>query len=93
MQQGYISCEYIYKPKARPEPSPAKTKMKVETNSAMVALIESGCVASSALPKAYLRVAISNFLFYYFFTKTCHTNNYYTLSKINMYFDRKDIVL
>lgn len=32
----------VYKPKARPEPSPAKTKMKVEANSAMVALIESG---------------------------------------------------
>ena len=47
------------KPKARPEPSPAKTKMKVEANSAMVALMESGWVASSALPKAYLRVAIT----------------------------------
>lgn len=35
------------------EPSPAKTKMKVEMNSAKVALMESGWVASSALPTAY----------------------------------------
>jgi len=32
----------MYKPKARPEPSPAKTKMKVEANSAKEALMESG---------------------------------------------------
>ena len=41
MQQGCVILN-VYKPKARPEPSPAKTKMKVEANSAMVALIESG---------------------------------------------------
>lgn len=46
---------HIYVPRARTEPSPAKTKMKVATNSAKVALMESGWVASSALPKAYLR--------------------------------------
>jgi hypothetical protein len=42
-------------PRASIEPSPAKTKMKVEMNSAKVALMESGWVASSALPNAYLR--------------------------------------
>ena len=40
-------------PRARTEPSPAKTKMKVERNSAKVALTESGWVASSARPTAY----------------------------------------
>lgn len=60
----------IYKPKARPDPSPAKTKMKVDANSAIVALIESGCVASSALPKAYLRVAIKLFFFHQNFHKS-----------------------
>lgn len=49
----------MYTPRARPEPSPAKTKMKVDANSAKVALMESGCVASSTLPKAYPRVAIT----------------------------------
>ena len=39
------------------EPSPAKTKTKVERNSAKVALMESGCVASSALPKPYVLLA------------------------------------
>lgn len=42
-------------PRARMEPSPAKTKMKVERNSDKVPLKESGWVASSALPKSYLR--------------------------------------
>lgn len=41
--------------RARIEPSPAKTKMKVDMNSASAALMESGWVASSALPNAYLR--------------------------------------
>lgn len=41
--------------RARIEPSPAKTNMKVEMNSAKAALMESGWVASSALPNAYRR--------------------------------------
>jgi len=43
----------LYEPRERIEPSAAKTKTKVERNSAKVALMESGCVASSALPKPY----------------------------------------
>lgn len=43
------------KPRASKEPSPAKTKMKVAMNSDKAALMESGWVASSALPNAYLR--------------------------------------
>lgn len=42
-------------PRASTEPSPAKTKMKVAMNSDKAALMESGWVASSALPRAYLR--------------------------------------
>lgn len=40
-----------------------KTNMQVDTNSATVALMESGCVASSTLPNAYARVAIILFFF------------------------------
>lgn len=43
-------------PRARTEPSPAKTKIRVETNSANEALNESGWMASSALPNAYVLV-------------------------------------
>ena len=43
----------MYEPRERIESSAAKTKTKVERNSANVALMESGCVASSALPKPY----------------------------------------
>lgn len=46
-------------PRARTVPSPAKTKMKVERSSDKVARMESGCVASSALPNAYLRSGIA----------------------------------
>lgn len=53
----------MYIPRERTEPSPAKTKRRVEIKSAKVALMESGWVASSALPaKAYLRVGILVFL-------------------------------
>lgn len=52
--ESYIESERsVYKPRERIEPSAAKTKTKVERNSAKVALMESGCVASSALPKPY----------------------------------------
>lgn len=44
-----------YTPRARTEPSPAKTKISVEMNSAKMALMVSGWAASSALPNAYLR--------------------------------------
>jgi len=44
-----------YRLKARTEPSPTKTKMQVEKNSAMVALMESGLLASF-LPNSYLLV-------------------------------------
>lgn len=46
-------------PRARTVPSPAKTKMKVERSSDKVARMESGWVASSALPNAYLRAGIA----------------------------------
>lgn len=50
--QIYIDSERcVYEPRDRIDPSAAKTKTKVERNSAKVALMESGCVASSALPK------------------------------------------
>lgn len=48
-------------PRARAEPSPAKTKMKVERSSAKVALMESGWVASSALPNTYARAGAGIF--------------------------------
>jgi hypothetical protein len=41
-----------------PEPRPAKTKMKVEMNSASAALSATGCVASSFVPNAILDIAI-----------------------------------
>lgn len=44
-----------YRLKARTEPSPTKTKMQVEMNSAMAALIESGRLLSF-IPNSYLLV-------------------------------------
>ena len=53
-----LCIRFLNIPRARTEPSPAKTKMKVATSSDKVALMESGWVASSALPNAYLRGGI-----------------------------------
>ena len=52
--EGINNINFII-PRARTEPSPANTKIKVETNSAKAALMASGRVASSAFPNAYLR--------------------------------------
>lgn len=49
----HAACKYILR--ARTEPSPAKTKMKVDMSSDKVALMESGWVTSSGRPKANLR--------------------------------------
>lgn len=40
--------------KAMPEPSPAKTKMSIEKNSATAALMASGWLASPGVPIAIL---------------------------------------
>lgn len=44
--------------KAMPEPEPAKTKMRVDMNSANAAFKVSGCVASSGLPTAMFLIGI-----------------------------------
>lgn len=49
--------------KAIPEPSPAKTKMRVEMNSAKAALRASGCPNSPADPTAILLTGIFVFDF------------------------------
>lgn len=48
--------------KAMPEPSPAKTKISIEKNSAKAALIASGWLASPGVPTAILEIAIFSFL-------------------------------
>lgn len=45
-----------------PEPSPAKTKISIEKNSAKAALIASGWLASPGAPIAILEMAIFSFL-------------------------------
>lgn len=55
--------------KAMPEPSPAKTKMRVEMNSAKAALSASGWLASPADPIAILLTGIF-FLFWVLFIKS-----------------------
>lgn len=49
--------------KAIPEPSPAKTKMSMEKNSARAALIASDWPISAAFPKAILQIGIFFFKF------------------------------
>lgn len=44
--------------KAMPEPSPAKTKISMEKNSANAARMASGCLASPGFPIAILLIAI-----------------------------------
>lgn len=69
-EAGINNINFII-PRARIEPSPANTKIKVETNSAKAALMASGRVASSAFPNAYLRGIVclnlgANDIFFFF---------------------------
>lgn len=50
--EGVAELSLVSLLNAMPEPSPAKTKIRVEMNSARAALRESGCVASLRVPTA-----------------------------------------
>jgi len=47
-----------------PEPSPAKTKMSIEMNSARAALSASTCLNSEEFPTAILEIGIFFFFFF-----------------------------
>ena len=97
--EGINNINFII-PRARTEPSPANTKIKVETNSAKAALMASGRVASSAFPNAYLRGigclnvgAIDIFSFFLPFSSTTRSSAIYmnmvAVKELNQYCPRK----